>query len=300
MVSRSRIGKTARHIFLVGLSLLACSAAPARGQLFEEDEVESVTKVSELLRQVQFRVVGGRVVADCARQGLSLTTETRDLAGGRWERLTLDMSNDAPGLRYERKTAQDEVVIELSDGDHLIIRRVSKASSSSFEFEQPPTGNSTLSIEADGRQRLVQAATLWHLLLIEPEVGQKQIVPLLEMLRPSWQLAAKASTIETALLRWAESQRQVDRVRLARLVQGLGDSHYFNRRAATRELSAIGEPARCIWRPSAGRTWTPNNGSASRLCCRPCRATARTPQTAAWPGWSAICGSGWRCWRGTI
>ncbi len=70
----------------------------SRGQLFEEDEVESVTKVSELLRQVQFRVVGGRVVADSARQGLSLTTETRDLAGGRWERLTLDMSNDAPGL----------------------------------------------------------------------------------------------------------------------------------------------------------------------------------------------------------
>ncbi len=91
------------------------------------------------------------------------------------------------------------MTLELSDGDHLIARRTTKGSQPIVEFEQPPTGDLTLSIESGSEHRLVQAATLWHLLLIEPEVGHKQLIPLLEILRPSWQLSAKATTIETAL-----------------------------------------------------------------------------------------------------
>ena len=243
------MGSNGRHNSLIAAGLLTLGIAvsgisPARGQLFEEDDdVGPATKVSELLRYVQFRIVGGRVVADSERQGLSLTTETRDVSKGTWERLTLDMSNDSPGLRYERKTAQDEVTIELSDDDHLIIRRTAKGKVGSVEFEQRPTGELTLATDNGGERRTVQATTLWHLLLLEPVVGQKQLIPLLEILRPSWQLSAKATAIETSLLRWAEMHRHVDRARLARLVQALGDPHFVTRRAAERELAAIGEPA---------------------------------------------------------
>ncbi len=238
------MGRLARWMFVIGLGLATVGGRQARGQqVFEEDEPESVTKVAEMLRYVQFRVVGGRIVAECSRQGLNLTTETRDVASGRWERLTLDMSNDAPGLRYERKSSHDDVVIELSDGEHLIVRRTVSEPAASVEFEQSPDGELTLTIAEGGKERQVVAPTLWHLLLVEPQIGQKQLVPLLELLRPSWQLAGKATAIEQSLLRWAETQRHVDRARLARLVQALGDPHYSQRRAAARELAASGEPA---------------------------------------------------------
>jgi hypothetical protein len=229
---------------LIWAGLLTIGISPAGAQIFEEDDdAGPATKVSELLRYVQFRIVGGRVVADSERQGLSLTTETRDSSSGTSERLTLDMSNESPGLRYERKTAQDEVTIELNDGDHLIARRTAKGNAGSVEFEQRPAGELKLSITSGGERHTVQATTLWHLLLLEPVVGQKQLIPLLEILHPSWQLSAKATAIETSLLRWAEMHRHVDRARLARLVQALGDPHFVARRAAERELAAIGEPA---------------------------------------------------------
>ncbi len=241
------MGSKLQYIALLWAGLMTIGVSPARAQLFEEEEeVGPATKVSELLRYVQFRIVGGRVVADSNRQGLSLTTETRDLSTGHWERLTLDMSNDSPGLRAlrRRKTAQGRGSHrQLSDGDHLIARRTPQGNGETLEFEQQPAGELTLCIEAGGERRTVQAATLWHLLLIEPQVGHQQLIPLLEMLRPGWQLSVKATTIETALLRWAESQRHVDRARLAHLVQSLGDPRFALRRAAERELAAIGEPA---------------------------------------------------------
>ena len=104
--------------------------------------------------------------------------------------------------------------------------------------------------------RVQSGHALAHLLL-EPAIGHKQLIPLLEILRPSWQLSTKATTIETSLLRWAELQRHVDRARLAHLVQTLGDPH-FARAAArrARELAAIGEPALmylAALRPSGSR-----------------------------------------------
>ena len=82
---------------------IGVSRAAAHNRFEEDEDIGPATKVSELLKYVQFRIVGGRVIADSSRQGLSLTTETRDISAGNWERLTLDMSNESPGLRYERQ-----------------------------------------------------------------------------------------------------------------------------------------------------------------------------------------------------
>ncbi len=227
---------------VLGLALLAIGVSPGRAQIVEDEDGGPVTKVAELMQYVQLSIESGRIVAGSNRQGISLTTESRDLSSGRWERLTLDLSNTSPGLRYECKTAQDEVIVEISDGDHLIARRAAKDNTAAMEFEQQPGVDLTLSLGSGEERRTVRATTLWHLLLVEP-AGSRQLIPLLETLCPSWKLSARVAAIETALVRWAESGRRFNRSRLARLVQTLGDPRYVARRGAERELASIGEPA---------------------------------------------------------
>ena len=106
-----------------------------------------------------------------------------------------------------------------------------------------PDGDLTLLIERGGQRAASPGGHALAFAAGRAAGRPEALVPLLELLRPSWQLASKATAIEQSLLRWAETQRHVDRGRLAHLVQALGNPHYSQRRAAARELAEIGEPA---------------------------------------------------------
>ena len=77
---------------------------------------------------------------------------------------------------------------------------------------------------ATARSREVcQAASLWHLLVEQPELCKKHLVPLLEIFRPEWRLTQRAHEAEEELLHMASCGQIPDRQRWAALVDQLSD-----------------------------------------------------------------------------
>jgi hypothetical protein len=77
---------------------------------------------------------------------------------------------------------------------------------------------------------------LWQLLLTQPNECQQYLVPLLEMLRPNWNLAETTTRVEERLLQEANGDGDASRVRWAGLVTQLGDESFAKREAADRAL----------------------------------------------------------------
>ncbi len=88
-----------------------------------------------------------------------------------------------------------------------------------------------------------KAASLWHLLMFEPELSNRYLVPILERLRPDWQLASFAEDLKQTLLQIARANQPANRPRWEALVAQLADDHYAVRERAERQLRAAGRAA---------------------------------------------------------
>lgn len=196
------------------------------------------------LRAVQFEVVGGRIVGNSVHVGTNMNTSTTG-EGGRSERLSIDLNNAAPNVRYDLVDKQQNLKLEVTEGDKILIRHVQKenAGPKTVEFNQTPREDLTLTIEGAHEKRTIRGATLWHLLLAEPETTTATLAPMLEMLRPDWKLATLAGAIEEALCQSARLKRTVDRSQWPGWVADLSSSRYVVRRDAERNLLETGREA---------------------------------------------------------
>lgn len=158
------------------------------------------------------------------------------------ERLAIRVADGDPVVSYELSTPDEQFSIEVAPGSRVLILRVPKGDSRlvRMEFDQPATGGISLAVGPQEHGRLYRARSLWHLLIMEPEVGRQYLAPLLEPLNPDCHLAQAARQIEAALLRAATSGLKPDRRRWAALVGQLGDDRFARREAADRELRSEG------------------------------------------------------------
>ncbi len=101
----------------------------------------------------------------------------------------------------------------------------------------------TLTLGAGAGQQVLRAPDFWQLWIARPEECRQHLIPLLEMLRPSWRLAETAGQMEKNLLRLAIADSASDRVRWAALLEQLADDRFANREAADRGLRAGGVAA---------------------------------------------------------
>ena len=79
--------------------------------------------------------------------------------------------------------------------------------------------------------------------MIEPKICQSHVYPVLDLLRPQWQIGRKAAQIEAALVKHAADDRPKDRQQWAELVKDLGGDQPAKRDAAERRLRAGGAAA---------------------------------------------------------
>lgn len=188
---------------------------------------------------LRFQVNAGRVVMEGSRFGNSSSSST---SGAHTEKLTLRLSNGQRSVSYELSTPEEEVSFEIASADQLSIRRSGKPDSSvvPLQFTQVPGEPISLIVGRDPQQQLYRAATLWHLLITQPDECRQHLVPLLEILRPDWKLAETTAAMETKLLQAASVGRTSDRQRWAALVAQLADERFSKREAADRELRAAG------------------------------------------------------------
>ena len=150
-------------------------------------------------------------------------------------------------LRYERSTPQAELAVAIRpDGSAFVERRrgaecrLSHDDLPHLQFEQPAKGPVKLTVGVGDARREFQAGCLWRLVLQQPDVCRRRLLPLLESLRPGWDLAGSAARLEGALVLAAQSGVLPDRGRWAEAVDQLGSGRFSRRRAAERNLQAAG------------------------------------------------------------
>jgi hypothetical protein len=198
--------------------------------------------VSLLSRQswVRFDIVLGRLVITHLRAGHGRTTNEPE---GTEVREALAISNDPTtrSLRYDRVDASGSIELQASDGVLRIVKRAVDCDRDwHVRFVQEAGRPVRLSVIVGEAAQEYHFATVWHLLLAEPDVCRMHFIPLLELLRPDWRIRQMSERIETELLRRASREPQISPKEVARFVEQLDSREFVVRQTADNNLRNLG------------------------------------------------------------
>lgn len=184
-------------------------------------------------------IVAGRIVISAAR-GRSVPWQ-RD-SGEVKEQLSLPISARGGTIKYDRSTPNELISMEFFGGVRVHLERTPKGDAAvvPVEFEQSSQGTMSLSVGLNGQRQIYTGASLWHLLLAEPDVCRQHLLPLLALINDEWDLQTVSEQIEQTLIEEAGSQAPPDRRRWVALVEQLGSDRFTQREGADRELRALG------------------------------------------------------------
>jgi hypothetical protein len=226
-----------RSFTAILLAAFALAALASPGQAEDEPRVSLPAE----LGWVKFRVTAGRIQAVNTQFRESKTYTTGNPLVGDVETFTLNVAATTT-LRYELKTTREQLVIDFDSPDSLTIERHAGEGASivPLSFAQPAKGNLRLVVGEGETRKVFEAPSFWHLLQLAPQAAREHLLPILDSLRPGWQLAAAADGLEDALVQAAESGLAPDRTQWAKLVEQLGSSRFNERRIAERRLREAG------------------------------------------------------------
>ena len=150
-------------------------------------------------------VASGRIVHPGnwpAVQGSSNAT----LPGGQ-ESLSFS-SGTSGSLKYGRVGPQGDLTLDFdSEGRfHFLRQKKESTASVTVELTQAPGESLVLTVGPPEHQQTYRAATLWHLALIEPQICQSHVYPVLDLLRPEWQIGRKAGRSKP---RWSSTRPMI-------------------------------------------------------------------------------------------
>jgi hypothetical protein len=192
------------------------------------------------LRIFQLRVMSGRISASgpVSQRNLTSNINGEQLR----ERLAIDLGAGRPDITYERTAPDERLVIDIDDGNKVSAQLMPRSTSdrAMVNFLQPVDGPLVLTVATDVESKRYQAATLWQLLLSEPEVCREHLVPLLEVVRPAWHLGQQAQEIESLLCHGKLGLPAIRYSSWQQLVGELASHRYVERERAERQLLALG------------------------------------------------------------
>jgi hypothetical protein len=148
-------------------------------------------------------------------------------------------------LSYEYTNQRQQLRVDIDQSVDVTIDQRPRGESEipTVSFRQPQVGDVLLTVEDGDLVRDVACASIWHLLLTEPDLCGTYLVPILHSLRPDWVLDEKAQRAETALLADARRGHLPDTAKMERLVRQLQHAEFSRRQAADRELRQMGHAA---------------------------------------------------------
>lgn len=188
------------------------------------------------------QIVMGRIQLNQQR-GLTARSENIEHEPSR-ERQTLCIQTNAGQsvIRYEAHTAREHFALDFNSQGELRISQEQHdaAAPQRVVFVQSPGSDLRVEITQGKDRQEIQAATLWHLLLLEPEISTEHVLPLLARLHPDWKLAVQAKEVEQSLLQMAQTQDIPATKRTVALLTSLSATEFSQRQTAYRELRAIG------------------------------------------------------------
>jgi hypothetical protein len=107
-----------------------------------------------------------------------------------------------------------------------------------LQFYQPANGDVRLTIGAGTTAKTISAPTLWHLLLQQRDACDRELLPLLSLLRCDWRLDQQLEQLDKRLVALSPTPPSAD---WQKLIQQLGDQRFQVRQAADRELRRLGQ-----------------------------------------------------------
>jgi hypothetical protein len=140
-----------------------------------------------------------------------------------------------------RKEVDLDFGLEFSSDGRFLLRNRDKAEPQAFfELAQVPGQPVRLSLPPADKPRVLEAPTVWHLLIIHGDDCRKGLLPRLEAMRPDWRIGATVTAAEDELVRLAAGAEKPDRQQWAAWVNQLGDPLCARREHAEAQLRDAG------------------------------------------------------------
>ncbi|MCA9120560.1 MAG: hypothetical protein H6822_13975 [Planctomycetaceae bacterium] len=192
-------------------------------------------------RWAQFQIVFGRIEVANIHSSQNRTA-TSGGESSLLERLTISGDTDIPSVRYERILPDETVAINVINGFRVEIDRQCNASQEAapVSFRQTSGAHVVLRIGADKNLQSYRAPSLWHLILAEPEACETHLLPLLNLMQPSWQFDRLVANATDELIREAASSDFELRHTTRKLITRLKSSDFTARQQAEVELCSLG------------------------------------------------------------
>lgn len=219
---------------LLGLSLLYFPQVAGAAETVE------APKLSEAARSgwLSFAILSGRVTLTGSRFGSINSTSS---SNGRTERLTIRATGSGPAVGYKMTGSREELSVEMTAGDRLTIEwKPGGDDTEPVRFWQQAGEPVGLEVGSVPNQQTYRAPSIWHLMIAEPEIARRHLVPLLKLFQFDTDPAATAEESEKMLLAADAPVVAPDRRRWATLVEQLGVDSFAGREAADRELREAG------------------------------------------------------------
>ncbi|MEX2176710.1 MAG: hypothetical protein WD872_20250 [Pirellulaceae bacterium] len=220
-----------------GESLFA-QAHPPDGAAAAPHSTDTLWTQTDWLR---LEIVGGRIVLESARCGQHCLAVDSAAAGEARQSLKLCAQPGSLVAHYELHDERGQLTLSLERNKLVLSLRPSGTKQpAEICFTQPPRGDVTLEIRGKTPQTWT-AADIWHLAILEPEIAERHLFPLLAQLRPNWRVGEQADQVAAALLARAGRDVLSERRAWRAAVEGLAAESFAQRQAADRQLRAAGQ-----------------------------------------------------------
>ena len=188
---------------------------------------------------VTWYVTSGRIRV--LTQNLGGGASSRSSNGARTESFSVSSNNGVCQLQYDQSNPAETIHVDIQDnGDRAVVTVQPKAAEGpQLKFAQE-RGACSLTAKIGKQAWDLRGETIWHLFLAEPELCQKQLGPLLAIMRPNWKLAETANSLEEALLKAAADSHVGDTKRWDAWIDELASPSFAQRHAADRQLREAG------------------------------------------------------------
>lgn len=223
------------------LLLSAVAALALRLPARAEEPFRMASPLAGQLSRLNSRIVGGRIRVTSQNIGGQMSSTIS--GGGRVkESFDLDLTTAWPRLEYQASAKTFEIRLSVSAGEQVTIQRETsqETAPTRVSFKQVPEGGVELVWRSGEQSTTLAGSTLWHVWLADPKLCNSEVLPLLKLLRPSFELDKQAEALESALLVAAEQNWASRWPRWTELVAQLNDDQFARRRSADQALRSAG------------------------------------------------------------
>jgi hypothetical protein len=232
------------------VSLAALALVPlVGGQLVAQQPAapHSPTASGSLWTQTDWAhmaISGGRILVTSTRCGQNRICREPTADNPARQTLIVQAEPGALLINFERSDDRGQTTVSLDERKQLVIcrRAASLELAAEVRYVQPANGPVTL-VVGSNPERKHAAASLWQLLLAEPEVGRGHLLPILDQLRPDWKLSQQLVEIEAELIARAGQDVLPQRQAWQALVEQLASKQFAQRQAADYALRSSGQEA---------------------------------------------------------